>query len=69
MSKKTGMPEPTLHRIIKAIKTREYLPRQVSEKITWRDIDRTRPLKNNPEIRKDLSLPGESISWRDIDRI
>jgi len=54
MSKKTGISEPTLHRIIKAKETREYLPGQVSEKVSWRDIDRTKALKDSPETRKIL---------------
>lgn len=54
MSGKTGVPESTLHRIIKAKETRDYLPGQVSKKVSWRDIDRTRPLKDNPETRKQI---------------
>lgn len=52
MSKKTGIPQITLNRILLASKDREKL--SPGTNISWRDIDRTRTLKDSPETRKKL---------------
>ena len=59
MSRKTGVPETTLRALINAHKDREQL--LVDEKeITYQDIERTRPLIDQPELRKSvLQLRGK----------
>lgn len=52
MSNKTGIPNQTLYKILEAGKEREKL--RLGGTSSWRDIDRTRSLKDHPETRKKL---------------
>jgi len=59
MSRKTGVPETSLRALINAHKDRKILHVDAKE-ITYQDIERTRPLSNQPELRKSvLSLREE----------
>lgn len=52
MSDKTGIPNQTLYRILEASKEREEF--HLGGTSSWRDIDRTKALKDQPETRKKL---------------
>ena len=53
MANKTGISQGTLSSIINSYKDRQTLSCS-SENVSWRDIDRTKSLKDHPETRKKL---------------
>lgn len=66
MANKTGIPPTTLSRIIAASKERKNLG--LSSMITYQDIERTTPLKEQPKLRKRLlkrrekgKIPAEKL--------